>query len=208
MEKEMATHSSVLAWKIPRTGEPGAVYGVAQNRTWLKQLSSSSSSSRVCSNSCPLSWWCYLTISSSVAPFSSCPQSFPTSGSFPVSQLFNSSGQNIRASASASILPTNIQDWFPSELTGLISLQFKGLPRVFSNTTIQKYQFFGSQTSLQSNSHICMWLLEKTIALTIQTFVSKMMSLLFNTLSRFVIPLESNYPPIKNKKQCTQYYPR
>ena len=162
----------------------------------------SSLSPRVCPSSCPLSWWCYLTISSSVAPFSSCPQSLPTSGSFPVSQLFNSSGQSIGASASASILPTNIQDWFPLELTGLISLQFKGLPRVFSNTTIQKYQFFGSQTSLRSNSHIHIWLLEKTIALTIQTFVSKMMFLLFNTLSRFVIPLESNYPQLKIKSNA------
>ena len=143
----------------PRGGRAwwAVVYGVSQSRTWLKQLSSS----RVCSNSCPLSWWCYLTISSSVAPFSSCPQSLPTSGSFPVSQLFNSSGQSIGASASASILPTNIQDWFPLELTGLISLQFKGLPRVFSNTTIQKHQFFGSQPSLWSNSHTCTWLLEK-----------------------------------------------
>ena len=118
-------------------------------------------SPRVCSNSCPLSWWYYPTISSSVAPFSTCPQSFPTSGSFPMSWLFDSSVQSIRASASASILPLNIQGWFPLGLTSLISLQFKGLSRVFSDTTIQKHQFFGSQTSLWSNSHIHMWLLEK-----------------------------------------------
>ena len=116
---------------------------------------------RVYPNSCPLSWWCHPTISSSVVPFSSCPQSFPTSGSFPMSQLFTSGGQNIGVSASTSVLPVNTQDWSPLGWTGWISLQSKGLSRVFSNTTIQKHQFLCTQPSLQSNSHIHTWLLEK-----------------------------------------------
>ena len=120
-----------------------------------------SSSPGVCSNSCPLSQWCHPTISSSVIPFSSCPQSLPASESFPMSQFFASGGQSIRASASASVLLMNIQGWFPLGLTGLISLQSKGLSRVFSSTIIQKHQFFSAQPSLWSNSHICMWLLEK-----------------------------------------------
>ena len=101
-----------------------------------------------CSNSCPLSQWCHPTISSSVIPFSSCLQSCPASGSFPMSQFFTSGGPSIEASASASVLPTNIQDWFPLGWTGWISLQPKGLSRVFSNTTVQKHQFFGTQLSL------------------------------------------------------------
>ena len=113
------------------------------------------------SNSCPLSRWCHPTISSSVVPFSSCPQSFPESGSFPMSQLFTWGGQSIGVSASASVLPMNIQDWFPLGWTGWISLLPKGLSRVFSNTTVQKHQFFGAQLSLWSNSHIHTWLLEK-----------------------------------------------
>ena len=100
------------------------------------------------SNSCPLSQWCHPAISSSGIPFSTCLQSFPASGSFPVSQLFALSGQNIGFSASASVLPMNIQDWFPLGWTGCISLQSKGLSRVFSNTTGQKHQFFGAQLSL------------------------------------------------------------
>ena len=132
-----------------------------------------------CSNSCPSSRWCYPTISSSIVPFSSCLQSVPPSESFPVSQFFSSGGQSIGTSASASVLPMNIPDWFPLGLTGLISLQSKGLWRVFSNTTVQKHQFFGAQLSLKSNSQIHTWLLEKTIALTRQTFVGKVMSLLF-----------------------------
>ena len=108
-----------------------------------------------------LNQWCHPTISSSVVPFSSCLQSFPASGSFPMSQVFTSGGQSIRVSASASVLPMNIQDWFPWGLTGLIFLQSKGLSRVFSNTTVQKHQSFGAQFSLQSNSHIHTWLLEK-----------------------------------------------
>ena len=114
-----------------------------------------------CSNSGPLSQWCYPTISSFVVPFSSCLQSFPASGSFLMSQLFTSGGQSIGALALASVLPMNIQDLFPLGLTGLISLQPNGLPRVFSNTTIQKHQLFGAQPSLWSSSQICTWLLEK-----------------------------------------------
>ena len=102
----------------------------------------------VYSDSCPLSWSCHPTISSSVIPFSSSPQSFPASGSFQMNQFFASGGQPIGASASASVLPMNIQDWFPLELTGWISLLSKVLSRVFSNTTVQKHQFFGAQLSL------------------------------------------------------------
>ena len=114
----------------------------------------------VYSNSCPLSQWCHPTISSSVDPFS-CLQSFPASESFQMSQFFTSIGQSIGVSASASVLPMNIQDWFPLGWIGWISLQSKGLSRVFSNTTVQKHQFFGTQLSLWSNSHIHTWLLEK-----------------------------------------------
>ena len=109
---------------------------------------------RVYSNSCPLSQWCHPTISSSVIPFSSCLQPFPASGSFSRSQLFTSGGQSIGVSASASVLPMNNQDWFPLGWTGWISLQSKGLSRVFSNTTVQKHQFLGAQLSLWSNSYI------------------------------------------------------
>ena len=134
-------------------------------------------------NSCPLSQWCHPTISSSVVPFSSCPQSFLASGSFQVSQLFTSGGQSIGASASKSVFPNNVQDWFPLEWAGLISLLYEGLSGVFFNTKVQKHQFFGAQPLLWSNSHIHTWLLEKNTALTIWTFVCKVMSLLFNTLS-------------------------
>ena len=112
------------------------------------------------SNSCPLSWSCHPVISSSVVPFSSCPQSLPASGSFPVSQLFAWGGQKL-VSALASVLPMNTQDWFPLGWTGLISLQSKGLSRVFSNTSVQKHQFLGAQLSSQSNSHIHTWPQEK-----------------------------------------------
>ena len=113
------------------------------------------------SNSCPSSWWWHPTISSSVIPFS-CLQSFPASGSLLRSQLIASGGQSIVGSASASVLPMHIQDWFPLGWTGWISLQSKGLSRVFSNTAVQKHQFFGTQlSSIQSNSHIHTWLLEK-----------------------------------------------
>ena len=109
----------------------------------------------------PSSWWFHPTISSSVVPFSSCLQSFPASGSFPTTQFFASGSQRIWISSSASVLPMNIQDWFPLGWTGWISLQFKGLSRVFSNTSVQKHQFFGTQLSLWYNSHTCTWLLKK-----------------------------------------------
>ena len=112
---------------------------------------------RVYSDSCPLSRWCHPTISASVVTFSSCLQSFPASGSFPVNQFFPSGGQSIRVSASVSVLPVNTQDWSPLVWTGWISLQSEGLSRVFSNTTVQKHQFFGAQLSSQSNSHIHTW---------------------------------------------------
>ena len=113
------------------------------------------------SDSRPSSRWCHPAISSSVVPFSSCPQSLPASGSFRMSQLFAWGGQSIGVSASASVLPMNTQDWSPSEWTGWISLQSRGLSRVFSNTTVQKHQFFSAQPSSQSNSHIHTWPLEK-----------------------------------------------
>ena len=115
----------------------------------------------VYSDSCPLSRWCHPDISSSVVPFSSCPQTLPASESFPMSQLFTWGGQSIEVSALASVLPKKSQGWSPSEWTGWISLQSKGLSRVFSNTTVQKHQFFGAQLSSQSNSHIHTWPLEK-----------------------------------------------
>ena len=153
LEKEMATHSSVLAWRIPGTGEPGGLPSMGSHRVghdW---------SNLAAAAACSLSWWYYLTISSSAALFSFCLQSFSASGSFPMSRLFTSRGQSIAASASSSVLPVNIQDWFPLGWTGWIFLQSKGLSRVFSNTTVQKHQLFGAQTSLWSNSHICIWLL-------------------------------------------------
>ena len=129
------------------------------------------------SDSCLSSWWCHPTIPSSVVPFSSRRQSFPASGSFPMSRLFAWGGQSIGVSASVSVLPMNTQDWSPLEWTGWISLQSKGLSSVFSNNTFQKHQFFGTQLSSQSNSHIHTWPLEKPeIALTRRTFVGKVMS--------------------------------
>ena len=116
---------------------------------------------RVHPNSCPLSRWCHPAISSSVIPFSSCPQFFPASGSFQMSQLFISGAQSIGVSASTSVLPMNIQDWSPLGWTGSISLQSKGHSRVLSNTTVKKYQFFGTQPSSWSESPIHTWLLEK-----------------------------------------------
>ena len=112
-------------------------------------------------NSCPSSWWCHPAISSSGVPFSFCPQSLPASGSFPMSQLFAWGGQSIGVSASASFLPMNTQDWSPLGWTGWISLQSKGLSRVLSSTTVQKHQFFGTQPSSQSYSHIHTWPQEK-----------------------------------------------
>ena len=148
------------------------------------------------SNPCLLHWqalarrlsrWCHSTISSSVIPFSSCPQSFPALGSFQRSQLFASGGQSIRISASTSVLPMNSQDWSPLEWTSWISLQSKGLSRVFSNTTVQKHQFFGHSaffTVQLSHPHMTTG---KMIALTRWTLVDKLKSLLFNMLSSLVI---------------------
>ena len=127
---------------------------------WTARPPCPSPTPEIYSNSCLLSLWCHPTISSSVIPFS-CLQSFPASGSFQMSQLFASGGHSIGVSASASVLPMNIQDLFPLGCTGWISLQFEGLSRVFSNTTVQKYQFFSAQLSLYSNSHIHTWQLEK-----------------------------------------------
>ena len=129
--------------------------------TAAHQASQSITNSQVYPNSCLSSRWCHPTISSSVVPFSSCPQSFPASGSFPVSQFFTSGVQSIGVSASASVLPVTIQGWFPLGWTGWISLQSKGLSRVFSNTTVQKHQFFDTELSLYSISHIHTWLLGK-----------------------------------------------
>ena len=112
-------------------------------------------------NSCSSSRWCHPAISSSVVPFSSCPQSLPASESFPMSQLFPWGGQSTGVSAWASVLPKKSQGWSPLEWTGWISLQSKGFSRAFSNTTVQKHQFFGAQLSSQSNSHIHTWPLEK-----------------------------------------------
>ena len=139
----------------------------------------------ICQNLCPLRQWWHPTTSSSAAHFSSCPQSFPTSGSFPISWLFTSGGQSTRASTS--VLPMNIQGLFPLGLTGLISLLSKGLSRLFS--TVWKHQVFCAQTSLWSNSHIHNVTTGKTVTSTICTFVGKVMSLLFNVLTRFVIAL-------------------
>ena len=119
-----------------------------------------SSKPRACANSCSLSWWCHPTISSSVTLFSYL-KSFPVSGYFPMSWHSAAGSQRTRTSALASVLPTNIQGWFPLGFTGLISLQSKGFSRVFASTTVQKHQFFGIQPSLRSNSHISTWLLEK-----------------------------------------------
>ena len=140
---------------------------------------------RVHPNPCPLSWWCHPTISSSVIPFSSCPQSFPASRSFQMSQLFTSGGQSIGVSASASVLPMNTQGWSLLGWTGWISLLSKGLSRVFSNTTVQKHLQCSAFFIVQL-SHPYMTT-GKTIALTRRTFVGKVMSLLFNKLSRSVI---------------------
>ena len=128
---------------------------------WTAAHQASLPSPGVCSNSCPLSLWCHSTISSSVVPFSYHLQSFPASGFFQMSQFSASGGRSIGVSASTSVLPVNIQGWFPLGLTGLITLPSKGLSRVFSNTTVQKHQFFGAQPTLWSNSHTDIWLLEK-----------------------------------------------
>ena len=152
--------------------------------TAARQAPCPSPTPRVYPNSCPLSWWCYPSISSSVVPFSSHLQSFSASGSFQMSQCFTSGGQSTGASASASVLPVNIQGWSPLGWTGWLSLQSKGLSRVFSNITVQKHQFFSAQLSLSSNSHIHTWRLRKP-QLWLDGPLSAM-SLLFNMLSRLV----------------------
>ena len=139
----------------------------------------------VCSDSCPLSRWCYPTISSSVVPFSSCPQSFPASGSFPVSQLFESNGQSIGVSASASVLPKNIEDWSPLGWTGWISLQSKGLSRVITNTTVWKHQFFSAQLSFMIQLSRPYMTTGKSIALCVLCRQSDISA--FNTVFRFVV---------------------
>ena len=168
---------SVNPWTAVCLGTHGLQYA---------RLPCPSPSPRVFSNSCPLSRWCHSTISSSIIPFSSCFQSFPASGTFPMNWLFASGGQSIAASASATVFPINIQGWLPLGLTGLIFMLSKGLLRIFSSTTVWKHQFFGTQPSLWSNSHPYMTT-EKIIVFTIQTFVGKVMSLLFNMLSMFAI---------------------
>ena len=156
----------------------GSVVSNSLQPHWLQhaRLPCPSLSLRV--NSCPLNWWCHPAISSSVIPFTSCLQSFPASGSFPLSQLFTSGCWNIGVSASASVLPMNIQDWFPLGLTGLISLLSKGLSRVFSNTLVQKHQFFGTQPSY-GPTLIFVHDYQKNYSFD-YSFVGKMMSLLFN----------------------------
>ena len=118
-------------------------------------------SSEICSNSCPLNRWCHSNISSSIASFSFCPQSFPASGAFPMNRLFTSGGQSVGPSASTSVFPMNIQGWFLLGLTSLIAFLSKGLSRVFSSTTVQKHQFFSTQPFLLYSSHIYTWLQEK-----------------------------------------------
>jgi len=137
------------------------------------------------SNSCPLSWWYHPTISSSVVPFSSRPQSFPASGSFQMSQFFPSGGQSIGVLASISVLPMNIQNWFLLGWTGWISLQSKGLSRVFYNTTLQKHHTSVSEVFFTVQLSHPYMTTGKTIALTRRTFVGKIISLLFNMLSRW-----------------------
>ena len=142
-------------------------HSVVSNYLWPHGLKHArppcpSTTPRVYPNSSPLSRWCHATILSSVIPLSSCPLSFPASRSFQMSQLFTSGGQSTGVSASTSVLPMNAQDWSPLGWTGWISLQSKGLSRVFSNTTVQKHQFFSAQLSSQSKSHIHTWPLEKS----------------------------------------------
>ena len=148
---------------------------------------------RVYPNSCQLSHWCHPTISSSVIPFSSCPQSFPASGSFPLSQLFTPGGQSFGVSASTSVLPMNTQDWSPLGWTGWVSLQSKGLSKSLlqhhsSKATILRW----SALFIAQLSHSCM-ITGKTIALTRRNFVGKVMSLLLNMLSRLVIHIQEDH---------------
>jgi len=159
--KAVYFHSAYLTHMQSQFSSITQSYSTLCNSMEHARLPCRSPTPRACSNSCPSSWWCHPTTSSSVVPFSFCLQSFPASGSFPVSQFFASGDQSIGVSASASVLPMNIKDWFPLGLTGLIFLQSKGLSKVFSNTTVQKHQFFSTQLSLWSNSHNHPWLREK-----------------------------------------------
>ena len=169
---------------------------VTSNLLWPHRLQHTrppcpSPSPGVCPSSCPLHWWYHLAISSSDAIYSFCLQSFPASGTFPMSWLFASGDQSTRASAASSVIQMSIQGWFPLRETGLISLLSKELSGVFSSTTVQRNKFFGSLPSLRSSSHWedhSLYLTTgKAIALTIGTFVGRVMSLLFNTLSRLVL---------------------
>ena len=163
--------------RVPRNSFCGSIssvqlsLSVVSNSLWPHESQHArppcpSPTPEVRSNSCPSSWWCHPAISFSVIPFSSCPKSLPASGFFPMSQLSTWGGQSIGVSALASFLPMDTQDWSPLEWPGWISLQSGGLSRVFSNTTVQKHQFFGAQLYSQSNSRIRTWLVEKIIALT------------------------------------------
>ena len=165
---EVSQKTKITIWsRYPTSGYISSVQSLSHVRLFATPCITACRASLSITNSWSLlklmskSRWWHPTNSSSVIPFSFHLQSFPASGSFQMSQFFTSGSQSIGASASASVLPMNIQDWFPLELTGLISLQSKGLSRVFSNTTVQKYQFFGAQLSLWSNSHIHTWLMEK-----------------------------------------------
>ena len=148
VEKGMANHFTMLALRMPSVQFSHWVVSFATPWMVARQASLSIPTLKAYSNSCPLCWWCRPTISSSVVPFASCLQSFPASGSFPISRFFASGSQSIGVSASASVLQMNVQDWFHLGFTGWISLQSKGLSRVFSNTTVQKHQFFSTQLSL------------------------------------------------------------
>ena len=162
------TKQTPSSWNVSRYFS-GAIFVVVVQSLSCVQLFATpcpSPSPGVCSNSCPLSRWCHAAVLSCVVPFSSCPQSFPASGSFPVSWLFISDGQSIRNSASASVLPMSMKGWIPLELTGSISLLSKGLSRVFSSTTIQRHQFFGAQPSLWSNLQIHTWLRDAIFSLS------------------------------------------
>ena len=153
-------------WNVRSISSVQLICSVVSNSLWPHESQHSrppcpSPSPGVHSDSCPSNQWCHPPISSSLIPFFSCPQSLPASDSFPMSQLFTWGGQSTGVSALASFLPKKSQGWSPSEWTGWISLQSKGLSRVFSNTTVQKHQFFGAQPSSWSNSHIHTWPLEK-----------------------------------------------
>ena len=164
------TLKSLLQFRLPQSSvhtllfSPQVMsYPLQPHGLQHSRLLCSSPSPWVCPSSCPLNQWCHPTISSSVT-FFFCPQSFPASGSFPMSWLFALGGQQIGASASTSVFPVSSQGWFPLRLTGFISLLSKGLSRVFSSTTVQKHQFFSALPSLWSSSHIHTWLLEEEMA--------------------------------------------